>query len=373
MLCVLPGLPQISSWNPKDGHSLADLTAAIYQDSRIFVLDDNPANLLFMRRLLERAGYNDVHCSSEPEEAVQVCRFLKPDLVILDLHMPVVSGYEILTALRNSDDIPGYLPILVFTADATGEARRRALGLGASDFLTKPGDMSEITLRVRNFLEMRHLYRTLENQNAVLEERVFERTRSLLDAQMEIVERLALAADYRDDDTGEHCRRVGDLSFDIAVEYGLPDAEAELIRIAAPLHDIGKLGVPDAVLRKPGKLTAEEFGEIKGHTVVGAKILANSRSEILQMAHRIALHHHERWDGRGYPNGIPGDQIPVAGRIVAVADVFDALTSRRPYKEPWTGERAIEEIRTNSGTQFDPDIVEAFLRVMAAREVKQAA
>lgn len=326
-----------------------------------------------MRRLLEKAGYNDVHCSSEPEEAAQVCRFLKPDLVILDLHMPGVSGYEVLSALRNSDDIPGYLPILVFTADATGEARRKALGLGASDFLTKPGDMSEITLRVRNFLEMRHLYRVLESQNAVLEEKVFERTRSLLDAQMEIVERLALAADYRDDDTGEHCRRVGDLSFDIAVEYGLSDAEADLIRIAAPLHDIGKLGIPDAVLRKPGKLTAEEFGEIKGHTIVGAKILANSRSEILQMAHRIALHHHERWDGRGYPNGIPGDQIPAAGRIVAVADVFDALTSRRPYKEAWPVERAIEEIRSNSGTQFDPDIVEAFLRVMAAREVRQAA
>ncbi|HWA82095.1 MAG TPA: HD domain-containing phosphohydrolase [Fimbriimonadaceae bacterium] len=352
---------------------MADLTAAIHESSQIFVLDDNPANLLFVRRLLEKAGYSNVHCSSEPGEALQLCRFLKPDLVILDLHMPGVSGYEVLEAIRSCHDLPGYLPILVFTADATGEARRKALGLGASDFLTKPGDMSEITLRVRNFLEMRHLYRKLEDQNAELEEKVYERTRSLVDAQMELVERLALASDYRDDDTGEHCRRVGDLSFEIAIEFGLMDHEAELIRLAAPLHDIGKLGISDAVLRKPGKLTDLEFEEIQKHTLVGARILADSRSEILQMAHEIALSHHERWDGQGYPNGIRGDMIPVSGRIVAVADVFDALTNRRPYKEPWSVEQAVTVIQSNAGSQFDPAIVEAFLAVMDSRKVRQVA
>jgi putative two-component system response regulator len=344
-----------------------NLQTAIHEDSKIFVLDDNPANLMFMQRLLTKAGYNDVHCSSEPEEAESICRFVKPDLVILDLHMPGVSGFEVLERLRSSNLGGGYLPILVFTADVTGEARRRALELGATDFLTKPGDMSEITLRVRNFLEMRHLYRRLEDQNLMLEEKVIQRTRKLMEAQLEVVERLALAGDYRDDDTGEHCRRVGDLSYEIALEYGLPYSDAELIRLAAPLHDIGKVGIPDAVLRKPGRLTEEEFSEIKTHTLVGAQILANSRSEILQTAYAIALHHHERWDGKGYPNGTTGEDIPIVGRIVTVADVYDALTTARPYKGAWNSEKAVAEIESLAGTQFDPKVVAAFRRVIDAR------
>lgn len=352
---------------------MADVSAAIYCDSTIFVLDDNQDNLLFLQRLLDVAGYKNVQCCWEPEKADRLCRLLKPDLVILDLHMPGVSGFDVLQSLRSDQEENGYLPILVFTADVTGESRRRALQLGASDFLTKPGDVSEISLRVRNFLEMRHLYRRLENQNAVLEEKVVQRTTKLREAQLEIVERLALAADYRDDDTGEHCRRVGDLSFRIALEFGLKTKESELIRLAAPLHDIGKVGIPDAVLRKPGKLTKEEFDLIKTHTFVGAKILANSRSEILEMAHSIALSHHERWDGTGYPNGLKGEDIPIAGRIVAVADVYDALTTERPYKMPWPKEKAIEEIRGLAGAQFDPLVVEAFIQVVEERWLDQAA
>jgi len=354
-------------------HPLAELTTAIDAYSRIFVLDDNQANLLFMERLLTRAGYNEVHCCSEPRQAEDICRSFNPDLVILDLHMPGMSGYEVLEKLRDKNNFPGYLPILVFTADVTGEAKHRALQLGASDFLTKPGDMSEITLRVRNFLEMHRLYCELEDQKAMLEERVAERTQNLLEAQLEIVERLALACDYRDDDTGKHCERVADMSYEIAVTLGLPKANADLIRLAAPLHDIGKVGVSDAILRKPGKLTVEEFEAAKVHTSIGARILAGSRSEVLQMAHKIALSHHERWDGSGYPAGLRGEDIPIEGRIVAIADVFDALTNKRPYKEPWPIDKAIDEIESKAWTQFDPAVVSAFLHVVGATELNKAA
>ncbi|HTQ10884.1 MAG TPA: HD domain-containing phosphohydrolase [Fimbriimonadaceae bacterium] len=347
---------------------MPDLTPADLADSRIFVLDDNPANLLFMERLLGRAGYADIRCCSEPTEAERICLEYNPDLIILDLHMPGMSGYEVLASLRGNGRFPGFLPILVFTADVTGDAKHQALQLGASDFLTKPGDMSEITLRVRNFLEMRRLYRELEEQKSMLEERVVERTQSLIDAQLEIVERLALACDYRDDDTGEHCGRVGDLSYDIAIELGVSKPEADLIRLAAPLHDIGKVGVTDAVLRKPGSLTKNEFEEVKAHTVIGGKILAGSRAEVLQMAHTIALSHHERWDGTGYPAGIRGEEIPLPGRIVAVADVFDALTHKRPYKDPWPLDAALAEIEKSAWTQFDPAVVSAFLRVIRMRD-----
>ncbi len=339
------------------------LNFAKHAQSRIFVLDDNPANVLFLEKLLAKSGYEDVKSSTDPQQAEYIVAQYKPDLVILDLHMPGINGYEVLAKLRSRDH-EGYLPILVFTADVTGEAKTKALELGATDFLTKPGDPSEITLRVRNFLEMRSLYRELENQNILLEQRVLERTQRLQEAQLEIVHRLALAGDYRDDDTGEHCRRVADLSLEIALEYGLPTPEAELIRMAAPLHDIGKVGIPDAVLRKPGRLTPQEFEEVKRHTALGASILANSRCEILQLAHDIALSHHERWDGRGYGQRLSGDDIPIAGRIVAVADVYDALTSDRPYKPAWSSDAAVEEIKLNSGTQFDPQVVAAFERVM---------
>lgn len=341
---------------------MPEFNVANHPDSKIFVLDDNPMNVLFLEKLLAKAGYTNVKSSTNPTEAESICRFYKPDLVILDLHMPGMSGYEVLEMLRSDSTASGHLPILVFTADATGDARRRALELGATDFLTKPGDACEITLRVRNFLEMSHLYRELEDQNYVLEERVHERTRSLEQAQLEIVHRLALACDYRDDDTGEHCRRVGELSYSIALEYGLSEQDARLIGLAAPLHDIGKVAVPDAILRKPDKLNDSEFAEIRKHTDLGASILAHSRSEILQMAHTIALTHHERWDGKGYGSGLVGEAIPIAGRIVSVADVYDVLTNVRPYKRAWEPEAAIAEIERCSGSQFDPTVVEAFLR-----------
>jgi putative two-component system response regulator len=188
-----------------------------------------------------------------------------------------------------------------------------------------------------------------------------EAEKAVAAAQVEILERLALAAEYRDDDTGEHTRRVGKTAAAIAATIGLAADEVELLRRAAPLHDVGKIAIPDAILRKPGRLTGEEFEEIKQHTVKGAAMLAGRGFPLLDLAERIALTHHERWDGHGYPHGLAGEAIPLAGRIVAVADVFDALTHERVYKEAWPVEQALEEIRTQAGRQFDPDVVEAFL------------
>ncbi|RYG24451.1 response regulator [bacterium] len=335
---------------------------ASHVESRLLVVDDNPVNLLFLQKLLAKVGYRDVQTTTRPEDAEEMALKGRPDLAIIDLHMPGMSGYELLERLRAQKVHSGYLPVLVFTADVGGDARRRALELGATDFLTKPGDPSEITLRVHNFLEMRSLHRQLEDQNAILERKVEERTRRLREAQLEVVYRLALAGDYRDDETGDHCRRVGDISYAIALEYGVPPMEAELIRLAAPLHDIGKVGISDSILKKPARLNEHEFAEIRRHVMLGASILADSTCEILQMAHVIALTHHERWDGKGYGTGLQGEDIPLPGRIVAVADVYDALTNKRPYKEIWSEAAAIAEIERLAGSHFDPAVVAAFVR-----------
>jgi cyclic di-GMP phosphodiesterase len=192
---------------------------------------------------------------------------------------------------------------------------------------------------------------------------VAQRTRDLEQARLEILNRLALAAEYRDDDTQEHAWRIGRTCALLALAVGLPEGEAELIRRAAPLHDIGKIGIPDAILLKPGRLSGAEFGVIKTHTTIGAEILSGSRSPLLVLAERIARTHHERWDGRGYPRGLAGEQIPLAGRIVAVADVFDALTHQRPYKEAWPVQQAVSEVLAQAGAQFDPRLVDAFSRL----------
>jgi putative two-component system response regulator len=261
-----------------------------------------------------------------------------------------------------TDDGRG-VPFLVLTADATEETKRRALSVGARDFLTKPLDQIELLLRVRNLLQVQQLQGRLREQNESLEDEVFERTRDLEQARLEMLDRLALAAEYRDDDTQEHAWRIARSCALLASRLGLPDRGVELIRRAAPLHDIGKIGIPDAILLKPGKLTDLEFERIKTHTTIGAEILSGSRSPLLRLAERIALTHHERWDGLGYPRGLSGDEIPLAGRIVAVADAFDALTHERPYKEAWPLEKAVREILAQAGRQFDPGVVDAFSRL----------
>jgi putative two-component system response regulator len=249
---------------------------------------------------------------------------------------------------------------LVLTADATEEVRHRALEAGARDFLTKPFSASELLLRVRNLLEVQRLHRQLRDQNASLERQVARRTGELEQARLEILDRLALAAEYRDDATQQHARRIGRTARVLASAVGLGDGQARLIGRAAPLHDIGKIGVPDAILLKPGRLTEAEFAAMKTHTTIGAGILSGGTSTLLRMAERIALSHHERWDGQGYPYGRHGTEVPLAGRIVAIADVFDALTHERPYKQAWPVATAVAEMLSQRERQFDPALLDAF-------------
>ncbi len=330
---------------------------------RVLVVDDQPANARLLERILKSNGYPEVLTTTESSEVPQIYRTYKPDLILLDLHMPVMDGFEVLERLQAMTEREAYLPIVVLTADITPEARRRALATGAKDFLIKPFDAAEVVLRIHNLLETRRLHQRLSDRNRDLEIRVSERTEQLESARLEILERLAIAAEFRDDDTGEHVHRVAHNSALVAGRLGLRPEEVELIRRSSTLHDIGKIGIPDAILLKPGKLTADEFTTIKTHTVIGSQILGGSEVPPLRWAEEIARTHHERWNGSGYPKGLSGESIPIAGRIVTVADVFDALTHDRPYKRAWSVTDAVAEIESQSGRQFDPSVVAAFLDV----------
>jgi putative two-component system response regulator len=332
--------------------------------SRILIIDDQPSNVLLLEGILQEEDYTAYRSLTDSREALPVFLEYRPDLVLLDLQMPYLDGFEVMKQLRGYVMPGAFLPILVLTANITSEAKRRALAEGATDFLTKPFDATEVLLRIRNLLQTGELHRQLQHQNQVLEEKVRERTLKVEETQIEILERLALAAEYRDDDTGEHTKRVGQMSAQIAQVIGLRESEVDLIRQAAPLHDVGKIAIPDSILLKPGKLTLEEFEHMKTHTTSGAKMLSGGRFPLLQMAEEIALTHHERWDGSGYMLQLQGEAIPMAGRIVAVADVFDALTHARPYKKAWSQAEAIAEIQSQSGRQFEPRLVEAFLEVV---------
>ncbi|HEX6135848.1 MAG TPA: HD domain-containing phosphohydrolase [Longimicrobiales bacterium] len=331
--------------------------------ARVLLVDDQPGNLKFLRHVLEVEGYGELIALSDPVEALERFEELDPDLVIADLWMAPLDGFHFIARVQELLPAGSYLPILVATGDHSPEARRRALSAGARDFLTKPLSPAEVRLRVRNLLETRFLHEQLREHNTTLEHRVAERTHELEDARLEILYRLARAAEFRDDHTGRHTLRVGRVAGRIAQVLGLPSESQELIARAAPLHDIGKIGIPDSILLKQDRLTPNERDVIQSHTVIGADILSGSRFALLQLAEEIALSHHERWDGAGYPHGLAREMIPLSGRIVAVADVLDALTHDRPYKPAWTMREALAEIEANAGTQFDPGVVEALLRI----------
>lgn len=331
--------------------------------ARLLIVDDEEANVQLLRRILDGAGYTSIRSTNDPRAVEGLLSEYDPDLIFLDILMPGMDGHEVLEVIRDRTPERVYRPVLVLTSDHTHDAKRRALSGGAKDFLTKPLSPSEVRLRARNLLETRLLHRKLREHNELLEERVAERTAELEEARLQTLLCLARAAEYRDDDTGEHTKRVGRRCGVIAEALGLDARRVEDIRMAAPLHDVGKIGIPDSILLSPDRLTPEEFEVMMSHCAIGHDLLSGTGVPLLDLAAEIALSHHERWDGKGYPGALSREEIPLSGRIVSVADTYDALTSVRPYKRAWSEEEALEEIEVNAGLRYDPDVVEVFLGV----------
>ena len=336
------------------------LDAAAFKAAKILVVDDQEQYTRLMESILRSAGYLRVYSTNDSRAAATMYADIRPDLVVLDISMPHLDGFDVMKQLAVLER-DAWLPVLVVSGEDESETLVRALKAGARDFLGKPFDKLEVLTRIRGMLEVRLLHNKVRDNNRELEQKVRERTAELRDTQFDVIRRLGRCAEYRDDATGNHIQRVSRLCERIGIASGMTPAVAEVLRDASAMHDIGKVGIPDAILRKPGKLTAEEWEVMKSHTVIGANLLAGGRSEVLALAEQIAISHHEKWDGSGYPMGIRGSDIPKAGRITAVCDVFDALTSARPYKEAWTVERARAEVEAQSGRHFDPEVVGLFV------------
>ncbi|HKN57691.1 MAG TPA: HD domain-containing phosphohydrolase [Gemmatimonadaceae bacterium] len=327
--------------------------------ARLLIVDDQEQNIRMLERILAKAGYEDVTSTMNASEAVALHTRIKPDLILLDLHMREKDGFAVLEEIVAQNGSNEHVPVIMITADDSADTKRRALALGAKDFVGKPFDSAEVLLRIRNHLETRFLYQKLREQNVELEAKVTERTKELEQSQLEVLERLAAAVEFRDDDTGNHTRRVAEVSAMLGQSIGLEGTTVELIRRAAPLHDIGKVGIPDSILLKAGPLTGEEFEIMKTHTVIGSRMLSKGRSELVRFSQRIARSHHEWWDGSGYPDRVSGQSIPLEARIVAVADFLDALTHERPYRPAWGIDETLAEIKRRAGSHFDPVIAKA--------------
>lgn len=356
--------------------------AGVASTTKIMIIDDEPINVKVCQKYLQELGYKRCVGITDATRAVTQIVEEKPDLVILDVMMPGVSGVDILRQIRSKPEIE-HIPVLILTASTDRSTKLTVLELGASDFLTKPIDPSELAPRVRNVLTVKQHQDNLKNYANTLEAAVQQRTLELEASRQDVIFCLARAVEYRDDVTGRHVERVGHYAGIIGHALGMDFETVQMLEQAAQLHDVGKVGISDEVLLKPGKLSPEEFEQMQRHTlfgkrivermgdrewaklrqhvVIGPRILDVPRSPLLTMAARIALTHHERWDGTGYPLGLKGEDIPIEGRITAVADVFDALSSRRPYKPPYPIDKCFEIILEERGSHFDARIVDAFI------------
>jgi putative two-component system response regulator len=333
------------------------------QHATILIVDDQMTNIMLLESILKNAGYTHVHSTQDPTQVVSLFKELDPDLICLDIRMPELNGFQVMGQLKIIHK-QRFLPILVLTSEEDRETRLRALESGAKDFLPKPFDKLEVLMRIRNLLEASLLNKTVSQQKDILEETVRIRTQELKDTQLEVVHRLARAAEHRDNETGAHIIRMAHFAMALGRAAGMSEEESDVLFHATPMHDVGKLGIPDRILLKPGKLDPEEWEIMKQHTVLGAQLLSNSHSPVLQMGEVIALTHHEKWDGSGYPNRIAGEDIPIVGRICAIADVFDALSSKRCYKDPWPLDKTLKEIHSLMGKQFDPHLVDLFQELL---------
>lgn len=329
--------------------------------AKILIIDDEPINLAVLEELLEMAGYSNVTCELNPIHAVALYKEQSFDLVLLDLNMPEMSGFEVMDKFKDIN-VTTAPPVLVLTALGDKETKIQALTSGASDFLSKPFDHEEVLSRVYNLVKLCLSQKQLCMHNENLEKTVQKRTEELNKANLDAIYRLGLVADYRDTETSEHTKRVGLVSQILAQRLKLDDLFCEMIFHAAPMHDIGKVGIPDSILLKPAKLDADEWEIMKQHSIIGSQILENSTSEILKLAHEIALTHHEKWDGTGYPYGLKGKNIPISGRIVIIADVFDALSSDRPYKKAWEQDKIKDFMQEQRSITFDPGLIDTFFK-----------
>ncbi|MFZ5828466.1 MAG: HD domain-containing phosphohydrolase [Planctomycetota bacterium] len=351
------------------------------EDARVMIVDDEPINIKAVRKHLANAGYRHFVETTRAGQVHDVIQQSEPDVVLLDIEMPEKSGLEVLSEIR-SDSRFSHVPVIILTASEDRQTMLDALERGATDFLTKPVEPLELLPRVRNSLVVKSHHDHLRDYARRLQQEVHRRTAELAASRLELIHCLARAAEYRDNDTGRHVIRVGRYVGIIARELGLDEPTVELLEHAAPLHDTGKIGVPDAILLKPGKLDEDEFGVmqkhctfgkrtfelmspeesrlIRTHTRVGENLMTLGNSPILAVAARIALTHHEKWDGSGYPLGLSGEDIPLEGRITAVADVFDALSSARPYKPPFPLEKCFQIMEDGRGEHFDPCVLDAF-------------
>jgi putative two-component system response regulator len=331
------------------------------------VVDDQPVNLRLIEDILKQQGYV-VRPFSRGRTALAAAAEQPPDLILLDIDMPEMNGLEVCRKLK-ADARLACIPVIFLSALSDSGSKVKAFRDGGVDYITKPFQFGEVRARVATQLQMHHLRRMLQKHNEELEETVRCRTQEVEESRLEILRRLATAAEYRDDNTGKHAQRVGRNAALLAQELQMPDYQTRMLRLAAPLHDIGKIGIPDRILLKRRKLSAAEFEVIKTHVVIGAKMLSGSQSPILRMAESIALNHHECWDGTGYSSGLSAERIPLAARIVSVADVFDALIHDRPYKRAWTLEKAIGEIQSQRGRRFDPTVVAAFHKLVTSGRI----
>jgi two-component system, response regulator RpfG len=331
----------------------------------VMVVDDQSTSRAILEQII-RSIHADasVVAFDNPLSAVAWAGKCKADLVLVDYRMPEMDGIQFVGELRNMPDY-AHVPVIMVTAHDERKVRYAALDAGISDFLIKPIDPRECIARCRNLLMMRRQQLALQDKGRLLEGMVHEATQEVRQRERETLYRLARAGEYRDEETGNHVIRMARYSRLIAETIGLREQEAETLELAAPLHDIGKIGIPDGILLKPGRLDDEERREIQKHAAIGYEILKDSPSKYLRMGALIALGHHEKWNGSGYPNGYVGDHIPLPARIVAIADVFDALTSNRPYKRAWSSEDAFAFLQKEAGSHFDPELVAAFLRSKA--------
>ena len=314
------------------------MTQAPDQRPRLLLVDDEPTNLQVLRHVLQ-ADYRLLF-ATDGARALQVAREQRPDLVLLDIMMPNMDGYAVCRALK-ADAATASIPVIFITALNDSQDETAGFDVGGVDYLTKPVSPPVVRARVRTHLSL-------------------VRMDELRETRLQIVQRLGRAAEYKDNETGLHVIRMSHFSQLLALAAGCSPAWAEDLLNAAPMHDVGKIGIPDAVLRKPGPLDADEWATMRRHPEIGAEIIGEHPSGVLQLAREIALAHHEKWDGSGYPRGLAGEAIPLSARIVAIADVFDALTTRRPYKEPWPVQEAMNHIAAQAGKHFDPALVALF-------------